>query len=98
MHHVPNTGDLPNTVSSTAQSGMIITPHNYLYSDPSGQASQQIRIDYNNNATTDVTPGAMMPLGSMAFDHTWDPYTYYGDIAVLKFPYDHDRHPYDDTE
>lgn len=33
---------------------MMILPHNYLLSDPSRQATQQIRIDYNNNSTTDV--------------------------------------------
>lgn len=32
----------------------MILPHNYLLSDPSRQATQQIRIDYNVNSTTDV--------------------------------------------
>ncbi|GME48726.1 Major facilitator superfamily [Neofusicoccum parvum] len=35
MHHVPHTGDLPNTVFTTAHSGLHIAPLNYLPGDPS---------------------------------------------------------------
>lgn len=45
MHHVPHTGDLPNTVFTTAQSSMMISPLNYLYKDPSRETVHQIRID-----------------------------------------------------
>lgn len=99
MHHVPHTGDLPNTVFSTAQSGMMILPHNYLLSDPSRQATQQIRIDYNNNSTTDVYSwDSQIAAGKLDFSQiTWDPYTYDGDVSVRKFPYD-PRNPFNNTE
>lgn len=90
----PNTGDLPNTVFSTAQSGMMILPHNYLLSDPSRQATQQIRIDYNNNSTTDVYSwDSQIAAGKLDFSQfTWDPYTYDEDVSVRKFPYDPRTH------
>ncbi|KAK6910889.1 hypothetical protein I203_104924 [Kwoniella mangroviensis CBS 8507] len=99
MHHVPHTGDLPNTVFSTAQSGMVLTPHNYLLSDPSRQTSQQIRIDYDEGDVTDVyTFGSEQAFGEIDLSQvSWDPYTYAGDVAVRKFPYD-PQNPFDDTE
>jgi primary-amine oxidase len=45
MHHVPHTGDLPNTVFTTAQAGIAISPHNYLLGDPSRQTSHSVYID-----------------------------------------------------
>ncbi|WVR09407.1 hypothetical protein IAU60_006474 [Kwoniella sp. DSM 27419] len=90
MHHVPHTGDLPNTVFTTAQSGMMITPHNYLTDDPSRQSTQQIRIDYPSDQVTRVhTFGAQKPAGVINLTGSdWDPYSYPGDVAVRKFPYD----------
>ena len=41
MHHMPHTGDLPNTVFSTAHSSMLIEPLNYLLGDPSQASSQR---------------------------------------------------------
>jgi primary-amine oxidase len=37
------------TVFTTAQSGMWITPHNYLLSDPSRQSKQMIHIDLDED-------------------------------------------------
>ena len=55
MHHLAHTGDLPNTVSSTAQGSMMISPHNYLDIDPSRQTYQQVEIKFmpgiDNTAT-----------------------------------------------
>ncbi|KAF1967283.1 amine oxidase catalytic domain-containing protein [Bimuria novae-zelandiae CBS 107.79] len=45
MHHVPHTGDLPNTVMTSAHSAIRLEPINYLLNDPSVQSSQQIRIN-----------------------------------------------------
>jgi primary-amine oxidase len=85
---------------------MIITPHNYLLSDPSRQSTQQIRIDYTDEEVTDVyTFGSKPAAGQINFvsvsptsaqsgsktwqdANLWDPTTYYGDVAVRKFPYD----------
>jgi hypothetical protein len=37
--------DLPNTVFTTAQSGISISPHNYLLGDPSRVTSHTVHID-----------------------------------------------------
>lgn len=50
MHHVPHTGDLPNTVFTTAHSGVWIMPLNYLLGDPSRQTVNMVRIDYDAGA------------------------------------------------
>ncbi|KDQ60427.1 hypothetical protein JAAARDRAFT_191806 [Jaapia argillacea MUCL 33604] len=100
MHHVPHTGDLPNTVFTTAQSSVVITPHNYLEMDPSRQSRQQVRVDYSNtDGVTDVeTFGAEFPEGTFDLSSQQpDFYAYEGDIAVRKFPYD-PTHPFNDTE
>ncbi|OCF40116.1 hypothetical protein I317_06067 [Kwoniella heveanensis CBS 569] len=99
MHHVPHTGDLPNTVSTTAQAGMIFTPHNYLLSDPSRQSTQQIRLDIEDDNVTGVhTFGSESASGDVNLAQVaWDPWTYSGDIAVRKFPYD-PQNPFEDTE
>ncbi|OAG04417.1 membrane copper amine oxidase [Paraphaeosphaeria sporulosa] len=48
MHHVPNTGDLPNTVMTSAHSAMRLEPLNYLLNDPSIQTSQQVRVNHTS--------------------------------------------------
>lgn len=91
MHHVPHTGDLPNTVFTTAQSSMQILPHNYLLRDPSRNTRHTVRIDYSNDdGVTDVkTFGAEMPKGTSNLTAaTPDFWAYLGDVAVRKFPYD----------
>lgn len=45
MHHMPHTGDLPNTVFSTAHSAITIEPINYLPGDPSRATTQQVHIN-----------------------------------------------------
>ncbi|KAF2269570.1 amine oxidase catalytic domain-containing protein [Lojkania enalia] len=46
-HHMPHTGDLPNTMFTSAHSAMRFEPLNYLPNDPSIAVSQQVRVDYN---------------------------------------------------
>ncbi|KAH9915164.1 copper amine oxidase [Epithele typhae] len=99
MHHVPHTGDLPNTVFTTAQGSMMILPHNYLLHDPSRDSRQTVRVDYNNSGVQLVnTFGSEMSKGganlTAAVPDFW---AYRGDISVRKFPYD-PQHPYNDTE
>lgn len=45
MHHVPHTGDLPNTVMTSAHSAVRLEPLNYLNSDPSIASYQQIWVN-----------------------------------------------------
>jgi primary-amine oxidase len=47
MHHLPHTGDLPNTMFSSAHSAMRLEPFNYLVGDPSVASNQQVRIEYD---------------------------------------------------
>ncbi|KAF3067550.1 Membrane primary amine oxidase [Trichoderma lentiforme] len=48
MHDAPHTGDLPNTVFTTAHSALIIEPLNYLDLDASRATSQQVRLNYKD--------------------------------------------------
>ncbi|KAH8701543.1 copper amine oxidase [Talaromyces proteolyticus] len=48
MHHLPHTGDLPNTVFTTAHSGIQFIPSNFLSSDASRQTVNQVRVEYSN--------------------------------------------------
>ncbi|KAJ7199635.1 putative copper amine oxidase [Mycena pura] len=90
MHHVPHTGDLPNTVMTTAQSAFIISPHNYLVNDPSRGTRQMLRIDYNDSGVQLVkqfggkTASGLVNLTALQPNF----HDYEGDIAVRKFPYD----------
>ncbi|KAF2821363.1 amine oxidase catalytic domain-containing protein [Ophiobolus disseminans] len=51
MHHMPHSGDLPNTMFTAAHSAMRFEPLNYLEGDPSVASNQQVRIDYNEDAS-----------------------------------------------
>lgn len=55
MHHMPHTGDLPNTVFTTAHSGVQFMPLNYLLSDPSRETVNQVRIDYEDGVVSAST-------------------------------------------
>lgn len=67
-------------------------------SDQSRRATNQIRIDYNDNATTSIhTFGSQAASGTLNLaDIAWDATTYAGDVAVRKFPYD-PSNPYNST-
>ncbi|CAG5184025.1 uncharacterized protein ALTATR162_LOCUS10872 [Alternaria atra] len=55
MHHLPHTGDLPNTMFSSAHSAMRLEPLNYLVGDPSVSSNQQVRVEYDaEGAITNV--------------------------------------------
>ena len=55
---MPHTGDLPNTVFSTAHSSMLIEPLNYLLGDPSQASSQQVLIKTTDGKPEVTTYGA----------------------------------------
>ncbi|KAJ7186602.1 copper amine oxidase [Mycena filopes] len=99
MHHVPHTGDMPNTVFTTAQSAFIISPHNYLLNDASRTSRQMVRIDYNASGVQLVKEfGGRMASGVVNVTALQPNFhNYEGDVAVRKFPYD-PLHPFNDTE
>ncbi|KAM0297109.1 hypothetical protein ACHAPM_009978 [Fusarium culmorum] len=90
MHHMPHTGDLPNTVFSTAHSAMLIEPFNYLMGDPSQASSQQVLIKTKKDGKPEiVTYGAKN--ATCAIDMAQlnpDLSDYSNSISVLKYPFD----------
>jgi primary-amine oxidase len=99
MHHVPHTGDLPNTVMITAHAGLRFSPHNYLESDPSRQTANMMRLVYKKGKVSEVE---LFGQGSAACPVDYAPvktdyFAYTGDVVVRKFPYD-PNNPYFETE
>ncbi|KAL1847003.1 hypothetical protein Daus18300_014080, partial [Diaporthe australafricana] len=62
MHHMPHTGDLPNTVFSTAHSAITIEPFNYLPGDPSRATTQQVRINSGSEGNGSITNFGAKPV------------------------------------
>lgn len=44
-HHVPNTGDIPNTLMTTSASSVMFTPHNYHIRDRSRALTNGVRVE-----------------------------------------------------
>ncbi|KAF1943394.1 amine oxidase catalytic domain-containing protein [Clathrospora elynae] len=53
MHHMPHTGDLPNTMFTAAHSAIRFEPLNYLEGDPSVASKQQVRILYDDEGSVE---------------------------------------------
>lgn len=51
MHHIPHTGDLPNTMFTAAHSAIRFEPLNYLDGDPSIASNQQVRVHYGDDGS-----------------------------------------------
>lgn len=47
-HHVPHSGDIPNTLMHTSSSSVMFVPHNFVDRDPSRETVQGVRIDMKN--------------------------------------------------
>lgn len=91
-HHVPHTGDLPNTVFSTAHSAVMLTPVNYLLGDPSRQTVNMVRLNYGGGNLSQVEMFGQQVLSaecdiSVAAQEA-DLSEYKGDVVIRKFPYD----------
>ncbi|KAF2719580.1 amine oxidase catalytic domain-containing protein [Polychaeton citri CBS 116435] len=43
-HHIPHSGDIPNTLMHTSASSVMFVPHNFADSDPSRQSVQGVRL------------------------------------------------------
>ena len=46
-HHVPHSGDIPNTLMHTSASSVILSPFNYFDEDVSKASRQGVRVDAN---------------------------------------------------
>ncbi|KAJ9639223.1 hypothetical protein H2204_003834 [Knufia peltigerae] len=91
MHHVPDTQDLPNTVFTTAQSTVIISPQNYFLQNPIRQTIQQAEVDYDLETVVGVqTFGSEPAMCAYDMSNTAANLSSYhgGDLVVRKWPYD----------
>jgi len=66
--------DLPNTVFTTAQAGISISPHNYLMGDPSRVMSHVMHIDKTSEVPTPEIYGGQMP--TCGVDMVSTPFSY----------------------
>jgi hypothetical protein len=51
MHHVPHSGDIPNTLMHTSSSSVMFTPFNFHDRDPSRLSSQGVQLDIKPKGT-----------------------------------------------
>lgn len=67
MHHLPHTGDLPNTVFTIAHAGVQMMPLNYYQDDISTETLSQVQINYkySGNVTKVKTFGQQDALCSI---------------------------------
>lgn len=83
MHHVPHTGDLPNTVFTTAHSAVHFMPVNYFAGDVSRRSLATVKIGYGGGEESEVET-----FGQCGWDgEDARLKEYKGDVVVRKFPY-----------
>lgn len=90
MHHLPNTADLPNTVTTKAVSSMMISPQNYFSGDVSRRTLHQVRMsfDKNSNVTGVKRFGVKQPTCALDMNTVApDLSTFVGEIEIPKFPW-----------
>jgi len=44
-HHIPHSGDIPNTLMHTSASSVMFTPFNFHDRDPSRRSAQGVRVN-----------------------------------------------------
>ncbi|KAI4601929.1 hypothetical protein KJ359_010795 [Pestalotiopsis sp. 9143b] len=99
MHHVPHTGDLPNSMFTVAHAGAVFSPSNFFDTDQSRQTVNQVRINYADGAAAEVQTFGQKD-ESFELDFTpveFDLWQYKGDVVVRKFPYD-PNNPFFETD
>lgn len=99
MHHLPHTGDLPNTVFTTAHSSVQFMPLNYYESDISRETRQMVRANYHDGKTGVIkTFGAEEQTCAVQVGGVVEALEgYIGDVVVRKWPYD-PNDPYFETD
>ena len=90
-------GDLPNTVFTTAHSGIQIAPVNYYEGDITRQTRQMVKIEYGEGKAADVKTFGAEQTQCMAQVAKPSLMDYVGDVVVRKFPYD-PNDPYFETD
>ncbi|KAK7917591.1 hypothetical protein PG985_011199 [Apiospora marii] len=56
-HHVPHSGDLPNTLMHTSASSVMFIPHNFADRDPSRESVQGVRLQLKHKRDGGGFPG-----------------------------------------
>jgi len=51
-HHVPHSGDIPNTLMHTSGSSVMFVPHNWADSDPSRDSAQGVKVSFGEDRPT----------------------------------------------
>jgi len=51
MHHIPHSGDIPNTLMHTSASSVMFMPFNFHDRDPSRQRAQGVRLELGDEGT-----------------------------------------------
>ncbi|KAK8005045.1 hypothetical protein PG990_011082 [Apiospora arundinis] len=60
-HHIPHSGDIPNTLMHTSASSVMLIPHNFANRDPSRESVQGVRLQLKHKRDGGGIPG--MPDG-----------------------------------
>lgn len=53
-HHVPHTGDIPNTLMTTSASSVMFSPYNYHVRDRSRAMTNGVKIDVSKETELEV--------------------------------------------
>ena len=53
-HHVPHSGDIPNTLQHTSASSIMFTPYNFHDRDPSRKTAQGVRLELGDETKVRV--------------------------------------------
>jgi primary-amine oxidase len=73
-------------------------PHNYLLGDPSRSVHHQVKVEYSNEGVQNILQYGENPSGTLDLADTVPKlWSYKGDIAVRKFPFD-PANPFEDTD
>lgn len=94
-HHVPHSGDIPNTLQHTSASSIILAPFNFHDRDASRKSSQGVRVDFadkNSDTKTKFFGHHYEELDLKSIDFLPN-LTAYGteEHQVRKFPYAEDN-------
>ncbi|KZL83511.1 copper amine oxidase [Colletotrichum incanum] len=54
MYHLPHSGDLPNTLTTTAHAGVKLMPVNFFSLDQSRRTTNQVRVNFGKGKVTHV--------------------------------------------
>ena len=63
-HHIPHSGDIPNTLMHTSATSVMFIPHNFADRDPSRESVQGVRMQLKGNGSGGFAGERNSPHGS----------------------------------